>query len=88
MSKEVRIYLAEQPHPNKGKWEIYKEGTPTGELIGNKVIRRLLSIDQYLAFINGDDIFIISKDKYKARNNDPKKKFNNKNTKLSNGNTK
>ena len=68
----VRIYLAEQHLPNIGKWEIYREGKPTGEMITNRTIRKILNDDQYRQFIAGDTIFMIPADKFRKRHHKEK----------------
>ena len=63
----IRIYLAEQTQPNIGKWEIYREGKPTGEMITNTVIRKLLDTRQYKLFTQGETIFMIPGERFRAR---------------------
>lgn len=63
----IRIYLAEQTQPNIGKWEIYREGKPTGEMITNTMIRKILTTEQYKQFILGETIFMIPGERYRAR---------------------
>jgi len=62
MKKTTRIYLAEQTYPNKGKFEIYENGKPTGQIVDRKRIRKLLNKSQFKDFSLGDDIFIIQKE--------------------------
>ena len=68
MGKKLNIYLSPAPAPNKGKYKLFKEGRDTGELVTNTEIRSLLSREQYQAFIQGQDIFYVSADKYRTRN--------------------
>ena len=63
----IRIYFAEQVQPNIGKWEIYREGKPTAEMVTATTIRRLLSTDQYKQFIQGDTIFMIQGERFRTR---------------------
>ncbi len=72
MSKLLNIYLTPVPAPNKGKYEIYREGKPTGELISNRGIRKLLTREQYHDFLEGDSIFYVSGWKFRTRNHKSK----------------
>ena len=63
----IRIYFAEQIRPNIGKWEIYREGKPTGEMVTTATIRKLLTTEQYKQFVQGDTIFMIPGDQFRAR---------------------
>lgn len=72
MAKPIRIYLSRQPMPNVGTWEIYREGTPTGEMVTNSVIRKILDKDQYKDFIDGEDIFLIPGERFRTRNHKKK----------------
>lgn len=74
MGKVWNIYLAAQPAPNKGTYEIYKEGKPTGEMLNNPGVQNLLSPTQYRDFLNGESIFYIPSDKFRKRNQKPKPK--------------
>jgi len=67
MAKPIRIYLAEQLQPNIGKWEIYREGKPTGEMVTNAVIRKILNTEQYKQFTHGDTIFMIPGEQFRTR---------------------
>ena len=67
MAKPIRIYFAEQHQPNIGKWEIYREGKPTGEMITNEVIRKILDENQYKQFAQGDTIFMIPGTRFRTR---------------------
>jgi hypothetical protein len=78
----IRIYLAEQIAPNRGKYEIYREGKPTGEIIGVTGIRKFLTPEQYANFLNGDDIFLVPGEKFRTRNHKQKRRFNGKSSKL------
>jgi hypothetical protein len=75
MGKVWNIYLAAQPAPNKGTYEIYKEGKRTGEMLDPPGVQNLLSPTQYREFLNGDTIFYIPSDKFRKRNQKPKPKF-------------
>jgi hypothetical protein len=68
MAKALNIYLTPCPAPNKGKYEIYREGKPTGELISNTGIRKLLTREQYHDFLEGDSIFYVPANKFRKRN--------------------
>jgi len=72
MAKLLNIYLSQQPQPNIGKWEIYREGKPTGEMIANSTIRKILDQDQYKEFLLGDTIFLIPGNRFRSRNHKPK----------------
>lgn len=72
MAKPIRIYFAEQHQPNIGKWEIYREGKPTGEMITNAVIRKILDTEQYKQFTQGDTIFMIPGEKFRTRDHKSK----------------
>lgn len=67
MGNPIRIYLSQQHQPNIGKWEIYREGVPTGEMITNSTIRKMLDREQYKAFLTGDSIFLIPGDRFRSR---------------------
>ena len=68
MAEPLRIYLAKQLPPNLGKWEIYRDGTPTGEMVTNATIRKFLDTDQYKAFLLGEDIFLVPGTIFRKRN--------------------
>ena len=79
---EIRIYLAQQVAPNRGKYEIYREGKPTGEMVTVSMIRKFLTPKQYSAFVNGDDIFLVQGEKFRTRNHKKKVRFIGKSSKL------
>jgi len=68
MAKLLNIYLSQAPAPNKGKYEIFRDGKRTGELITNTEIRSLLTREQYKLFLSGDDIFYIQAERFRTRN--------------------
>ena len=79
----IRIYLAQQIAPNRGKYEIYREGKPTGEIVTHATIRKFLDPEQYAAFImRGEDIFLVPGERFRKRNHKEKKRFNGKASKL------
>ena len=54
---DIRVYFAEQTGPDSGKYEIYREGKPTGELLTLTGIRSILTRPQYNEFVRGQEIF-------------------------------
>ncbi|RLD50448.1 MAG: hypothetical protein DRI97_17025 [Bacteroidetes bacterium] len=72
MAKPIRIYLSQQHQPNIGKWEIYREGKPTGEMVTNATIRKILDRDQYKDFLLGDSIFLIPGERFRCRSHKEK----------------
>lgn len=72
MAKPIRIYLSQQPPPNVGKWEIYREAKPTGEMVTNSTIRRILDDDQYKEFLSGDTIFLVPGERFRTRDHKTK----------------
>jgi hypothetical protein len=69
----IRIYLSKQSH-TVDKYQLYRDGKPTGEFINNKQIKKLLTTEQYKSFIEGDSIFQIDGQKWRARNYKAKRK--------------
>lgn len=68
MAKQRYIYFSQQS-PNKGQYEIIRDGQSTGELVTPSFIRdRLLTYEQYKAFLNGQVIFHVDANKYRKRN--------------------
>ena len=63
----IRIYLAEQTQPNIGKWEIYREGKPTGEMVTATTIRILLTTEQYKQFTLGETFFKVPGERFRTR---------------------
>ena len=63
MAKLLNIYLPPCPHPDKGKREIFRDGKRTGEIITNAGVRKLLDREQYIDFLNGEDIFYVPAEK-------------------------
>lgn len=64
----IRLYFAQLTGPDHGKYEIYREGVPTGEIVERNNICKLLSKDQFSNFVNGDDIFMVPGKVWRARN--------------------
>lgn len=64
----IRIYLSEQPPPNRGRFEIYRDGKPTGEMATITTIRKMLTNAQYKQFTMGEDIFLVKGEVFRARN--------------------
>ena len=54
----IHIYLAEQPK-EPGRFEIYKEGKPTGELVCTPTLLKILTQDQFRQFLTGEQIFYV-----------------------------
>lgn len=67
MAKLLNIYLPPCPHPDKGKYEIFRDGKRTGEIITNAGVRKLLTREQYDKFLNGEDIFYVPAEKFRTR---------------------
>lgn len=67
MAKVLRIYLPPAPSPDLGKYEVFRDGKRTGDMITNKEVRSLLTRDQYNLFLKGEDIFLVPADKYRTR---------------------
>ena len=79
----IRIYLAQQIAPNRGKYEIYREGKPTGEIVTAATIRKFLDPQQYADFImKGDDIFLVPGERFRKRSHKEKRRFKGKSSKL------
>ena len=74
MAKQLNIYLPPAPAPNIGKYEIFRDGERTGELITNSGIRAILTREQYSQFLHGDDIFYVQADKFRTRTHKKKTK--------------
>lgn len=71
---KIRIYFAQNPKDEK-EYEIYREGKPTGETGSIRMIRKLLTKEQYRLFIlEGQTIFQIEGEKFRTRNHKPKKR--------------
>ncbi len=68
MAKLLNLYLPPCPYPDKGKYEIFRDGKRTGEIITNVGVRELLSREQYRKFLNGEDIFYVPAEKFRTRN--------------------
>ena len=79
---KLRIYLPETP--NKGTYEIYREGKHTGELVKRPLIRKILTNEQYKEFLSGEnDIFLVEGETFRTRNHKEKlKKYTGKNINL------
>lgn len=68
MAKLLNIYLPPCPYPDRGKYEIFRDGKRTGEIITNVGVRELLTRKQYNDFLNGEDIFYVPAEKFRTRN--------------------
>ena len=68
---DIRIYLSKQP--SSQNYEIYRDGKATGEIIDLKVIRKMLTDDQYKSFIEGDTIFLVPGERFRTRNHKARK---------------
>ena len=79
MAKLLNIYIPPCPAPNRGKFEIFRDGKRTGEIINNTGVRKLLNRSQYKAFLNGDDIFYVPAERFRTRNHKQKPIKTNKN---------
>jgi len=62
---KINIYLSRQPSGHLH--EIYREGKPTGEMIDNKTLMKILTPEQYSEFINGEQIFFIEGETFRTR---------------------
>ena len=74
MAKLLNIYLSRRPHPEKGKFEIFRDGKRTGEIIASSGVRKLLNRDQYKDFLQGEDIFYVPAEKFRTRHHRQKQK--------------
>jgi hypothetical protein len=72
VAEPIRIYLAQQPK-ELSLYEIYREGKPTGEMINDSIIRKILDQTQYAAFTKGELIFLIPGPRFRSRNYKKKK---------------
>lgn len=72
MARMVRIYFSKRPFPNLGTYEIFKDGKPTGEIVRNSLIRKILDQQQYQLFIAGEEIFMIPADRFRTRHHKKK----------------
>ena len=69
----IHIYLAEQPK-TPGRYEIYRDGKPTGEMTDTSTLLRILTQDQYREFQAGEQIFYVDGNLWRRRHYKRKKR--------------
>jgi hypothetical protein len=69
----IHIYLSYKSK-TPGRYEIYRDGKPTGEMTDTSTLLKILSQEQYKEFMAGEQIFYVDGNLWRSRHYKRKKR--------------